>query len=392
MRNVARKFTDRSLHSPRQVLALGLLFTLILVAVLPAFGQTYTERVLHSFTSQDGTDPLAGLVRDAAGNLYGTTFYEGPYGNGTVFRIEPSGTFDVLYAFAGGLDGGSPSCNLVQDANGNLYGTTSQGGAYQGGVAFKVALNGTETVLHSFGNGNDGASPSANLVIDSAGNLYGTTPVGGSHGNGTVFKISSAGNETVLYNFAGGADGWQPLTGLILDQAGDLYGSTNAGGKYGWGTLFKLTATGNHTVVYSFPGGNDGSNPSGVVLDPAGNLYGTASGGKSDDGIVFKVSATGNATILHSFRGGTDGAYPYSGVILDSAGNLYCTTYSGGGSNNGGTVFKVAVSGKESVLYAFPNSADGDAPVAAVIRDSAGNLYGTTKYGGLGGTAFEVSP
>ena len=175
----------------------------------------------------------------------------------------------------------------------------------------------------SFGNGNDGAYPSANLVMDSAGNLYGTTPVGGSHGNGTVFKISSAGNETVLYSFAGGTDGWQPLTGLILDQAGDLYGSTNAGGKYGWGTLFKLTATGNHTVVYSFPGGNDGSNPSGVVVDSAGNLYGTASGGKSDDGIVFKVSATGNATILHSFRGGTDGAYPYSGVILDSTGNLY---------------------------------------------------------------------
>jgi len=123
MRNVARKFTDRSLHSPRQVLALGLLFTLILVAVLPALGQTYKEKVLYSFTSQDGTDPLAGLVRDAAGNLYGTTFYEGPYGNGTVFRIEPSGTFAVLYAFAGGLDGGSPSCNLVQDANGNLYGT-----------------------------------------------------------------------------------------------------------------------------------------------------------------------------------------------------------------------------------------------------------------------------
>jgi uncharacterized repeat protein (TIGR03803 family) len=378
-------------------MAVALIFTstfmFIFISSLAAIAQAqaYTEKLLFSFVGDDGDVPLAGLVRDAAGNLYGTTSSGGLHQNGTVFRLDPFGNYTVLYAFTGGADGGIPQSNLLLDSGGNLFGTTTTGGTYNYGTLFELSADGTEKVLHSYGNGSDGREPYSGLIRDQAGNFYGTTVIGGSHQFGTVFRVTPFGEETVLYSFTNGKDGLQPIAGLVLDQSGNLYGCAQYGGAFGGGTLFKLSPSGNLTVLYSF-GSKSGLYPTGIIRDPSGNFYGTTrSGGSHSDGTAFRVSASGNAAVLHNFSGGTDGEYPYAPLIRDSVGNLYGTTY-GGGSGNWGTVFEINSSGKENVLYAFTASPDGTAPVASLIRDSAGNLYGTTKYGGLGGTLFEISP
>ena len=271
----------------------------------------------------------------------------------------------------------------------------------------------------------DGKWPSAGLIQDAAGNLYGTTSEGGANGGGTVFKVDSAGTETVLYSFCSVAnctDGVMPFAGLIHDAAGNLYGTTWFGGanftansNYGGGTVFKVDSTGKETVLYSFcsVGANctDGADPFGLIQSTAGNLYGTTEGGGANNrGTVFKVDSTGHETVLYSFcsvvnANGvcTDGAFPFAGLIRDAAGNLYGTT-NAGGVNNDGTVFKVDNTGKETVLYSFcsvlnanETCADGNSPFAGLIRDAAGNLYGTTDHGGAhsfafstGGTVFQV--
>ena len=362
-----------------------------------AQGQTYAKKVIYSFAGgSDGADPLAGLVRDAASNLYGTTYAGGDYGSGTVFKLDTTGKEAVLHSFSGGPDGGYPYAGLILDAAGNLYGTADAGGAHNYGVVFEVPAGGAEGVLYSFtGTGGDGADPLAGLVRDAAGNLYGTTASGGASGLGTVFKVSAGGAETVLHSFTGGSDGEYPEAGLVQDGVGNLYGTTFAGGASGFGTVFKIDAQGNETVLYSFRGGADGEYPSaGLVRDAAGNLYGTTnSGGSSGGGIVFKISSAGKETVLHSFKGGKDGEYPYASVIRDAAGNLYGTTY-GGGASGWGTVFEIDPTGKETVLYSIAGAADGASPEGGLVQDTAGHLYGTTKYGGAfgAGTVFELSP
>src|SRR6516225_9960806 len=362
-----------------------------------AQGPTYAKKVIYSFAGgSDGADPLAGLVRDAAGNLYGTTYAGGDYGSGTVFRLDTTGKEAVLYSFSGGPDGGYPYAGLILDAAGNLYGTADAGGAHNYGVVFEVPAGGAEGVLYSFtGTGGDGADPLAGLVRDAAGNLYGTTASGGASGLGTVFKVSAGGAETVLHSFTGGSDGEYPYASVIRDAAGNLYGTTYAGGASGLGTVFKIDTQAHETVLYSFRGGADGEYPSaGLVRDAAGNLYGTTnSGGSSGDGIVFKISPAGKETVLHSFKGGKDGEYPYASLIRDAAGNLYGTTY-GGGASGWGTVFEIDPTGKETVLYSFAGAADGASPEGGLVQDTAGHLYGTTKYGGAfgAGTVFELSP
>jgi uncharacterized repeat protein (TIGR03803 family) len=324
---------------------------------------TRTETVLHSFTGgADGIEPKAGLVQDAAGNLYGTTFNGGAHGYGTVFKLDPTGTETVLYSFTGGVDGASPLAGLVMDAAGDLYGTTQLGGDLTCprlggpgcGTLFKVDTTGAETVLHSFTGGADGLEPTAELVQDAAGNLYGTTSNGGAHSYGTVFKLNPTGTETVLYSFTGGADGASPLAGLVMDAAGNLYGTTQLGGAFSAGTVFEVSASGAEIVLYSFTGGSDGSLPEGgLLIDAANNLYGTTDHGGDltcgqglGCGTVFKLDKTGKQTVLYTFSGGTDGAYPQAGLVMDAAGNLYGTA-SGGGDltcNQGlgcGTVFKL---------------------------------------------------
>ena len=347
------------------------------------------QTVLYSFTGgADGGQTRAGVIRDSAGNLYGTTYGGGASGYGVVYKVDAAGHETVLYTFTGGADGMWLYAGVIRDSAGNLYGTTYGGGAANAGVVFKLDTAGNETVLYNFTGGIDGAGPQAGVIRDSAGNLYGTAGGGivsaCQRGCGVVYKLDTAGRETVLYTFTGGADGANPSAGVIGDSAGNLYGTTSGGGTAGYGVVYKLDKAGHETVLYSFTGGADGDSPfTGVIRDSEGNLYGTASsagGTPCCAGVVFKVSASGQETVLYTFTGGAGGSYP-NGVIRDSAGNLYGTT-GGGGTANVGLVYELDAAGQESVLYGFPGPADGSYPYAGVIRDAAGNLYGTTVNGG----------
>ena len=342
-----------------------------------ARAQSATEVVLHSFANlPHGASPSAGVIRDSAGNLYGTA-PAGGTGWGVVYIVDAAGQERVLHSFAGGADGANPQAGVIRDSAGNLYGTTFQGGTGDYGVVYKLDAAGHETVLYSFAGGADGANPTAGVIRDAAGNLYGTASRGGTGNNGVVFKLDTTGQESALYNFTGGADGGAPASGVIRDAAGNLYGTTENGGTSNAGVIYKVGTTGQETVLYTFTGGANGGNPSsGVVRDAAGNLYGTA-------GVVYELSTAGQYTMLYSFTGGADGSATQTGVIRDAAGNLYGTTYQGGTAGYG-VVYKLNPSGQETVLYNFTRGADGGSPQAGVVRDAAGNLYGTTVYGGIG--------
>jgi uncharacterized repeat protein (TIGR01451 family) len=349
------------------------------------------ETILHSFSGADGGHPYAGVTMDSAGNLYGTTAYGGSTNTGAVFKVDTNGQETVLYSFTGGADGKYPNAGVIQDPEGNFYGTTSEGGSAGAGVVYKLDATGHETVLYSFTGGADGGGPSG-VILDAAGDLYGTTTEGGNFNNplicgngcGVVFKVQPSGHESVLYSFTGGTDGGTPYYGVVRDSAGNLYGTSANGGTGSTGVVYKLDATGHETVLYNFTGLTDHA-PSGVILDSAGNLYGaTYFGGPANAGVVYKVDAIGQETVLYSFIGGLDGHQPNAGVIQDSAGNLYGTTYYGDPAD-AGVVYKVDATGKETVLYSFTGGADGLYPNSGLIQDSAGNLYGTTESGGAGG-------
>jgi len=293
-----------------------------------------------SLPMASGASPIRGLVRDAAGNLY-VAGALGGRGCGTVFKVGVKGIFKGLYYFRCQPDGAQPQSGLVRVASGDLYGTTALGGTNNFGTVFKLDATGIETVLHSFSGGADGQFPHAGLTIDSAGNLYGVTAGDGVTSFGTVFKLDTAGVETVLYEFSGGADGSQPMANLSQDKAGNLYGTTRAGGALGSGTVFKVDRQGNESVLHSFAGSSDGASlESAILVDPAGNLYGTTVlGGTSNSGTAFKIDVNGNETVLHTFLGGTDGTYPYAGLVRDSSGNLYGATTEGGAGY--GTIFRI---------------------------------------------------
>ena len=298
-------------------------------------------------------------------------------------------TFKIIYTFTGGADGNDPAAvRLIADKSDNLYGTAVQGGAFGNGVVFKLDSAGNETVLYSFTGGTDGASPFAGVVMDAAGNLYGTTAFGGLHpgsqGFGVVFKLDPAGNQTVLhtFNYVDGANPYDPVT---LDAAGNPYGTTFSGGYYGAGTVFKLDTAGNETVLHSFSGHTDGANPySGLIRDSAGYFYGTTEYGgdlnacsRKGCGVVFKLGPGGQETVLYVFTGGTDGANPRAPLIRDAAGDLYGTTWAGGLlPENNGTVFKLDTAGQETVLYTFPGGAalEGVNPWAGWSRTRRGTF------------------
>jgi uncharacterized repeat protein (TIGR03803 family) len=308
----------------------------------------HVRTLLYSFRGQpDGANPLAGLLRDGAGNLYGATSRGGAYGGGTVFRLSETGKEIVLHSFAqSATDGRDPVAAVIRDAKGNLYGTTVLGGPSNSGTVFKVDPAGNETVLYAFTGGNigtDGASPYGGLIRDAAGNLYGTTSYGGDFTWGTVFKLDPAGNETILHSFAYGADGGNPMGTLAQDSAGNLYGTTQIGGAANSGTIFKVDPAGNESVLFSFTQQAQGADPqSSLVIDAAGNLYGnTGLSGTYDEGVVFKFDpATSTETVLHYFGNGPDGRAPIGALTLDAAGHIYGATQQGGKANNG-TVFVI---------------------------------------------------
>lgn len=403
------------------------------------------EVVLYSFgaSTTDGTVPSAGVIFDSKGNLYGTTTDGGANKKGSVYELSPQSgggwRETVIYSFGAITnDAVAPNAALVFDSNGNLYGTTAQGGAIGQGTVFELSLSGstwTENVIWSFGlTTTDGEVPEAGLVFDSKGNLYGTTYQGGANttwaegsgGWGTVFELSPPASgttkwtEKILYAFGylSQTDGYFPTAGVIFDSKGNLYGTTSDGSSgqdlEGGGSVFKLSPTTSgpwkETVLYSFGGGSpNGYSPEGgLIMDGSGNLYGTAHSGGNGfglDGNVFEISpAAGGGwteTILHSFGAfETDGTNPTSTLLWDSKGNLYGTTY-GGGTYQSGIVYELVPETEggwtEQVLYNLGATAtDAAHPYAGLVFNSAGQLFGTTQYGGkygsasTGGTVFEI--
>jgi uncharacterized repeat protein (TIGR03803 family) len=392
---------------------------LLLTAANPLFAAS-SERVLYSFCTlagcPDGYSPVGAAIFDAAGNLYGVTFFGGRHGDGTAFELMPdNGKWKekVLHEFnRHGKDGAFPLGGLILDAAGSLYGTTScyvyACGTYGYGNVFELTLsNGrwTETVLHSFNN-TDGAYPEAGLIFGAAGNLYGTTVIGGAYGQGTVFELvpkHGTWTEKVLHSFnPKSGDGAEPTASLVVDASGNLYGTTSDGGTYGYGIAFELipnNGTWTEKVLYSLgQSGSDGANPgAALVVDEAGNLFGTTNGGGENGyGTVFELlQNNGNWTeeVLYSFEG-KDDANP-QGVILDGAGNLYGA--SRGEGITGGTVFELIYSDDRwthQVLHRFTRVKDGKSPAGPLVFDATRNLYGLTGNGGAGGngTVFEVKP
>jgi uncharacterized repeat protein (TIGR03803 family) len=431
----------------------GILAVLTMALMLPAgAGAASKYKVLSRFVGSNGANPYAGVIFDAAGNLYGTTYGGGIHGGGTVFKLKPnsdgSWTESVLHSFCslkGCADGQSLFAGLIFDAAGNLYGTTLYGGDFTNcgagcGMVFKLKPNSdgswTKSVLYTFTGSPDGAYAGGLLIFDAAGNLYGTTDAGGIHGGGTVFKLkpNSDGSwtESVLYSFCSVkncADGGIPFGGLIFDAGGNLYGTTTGGGDVtcnsgnGCGTVFELTqnldGSWTESVLHSFTGGADGAGPEfgSLIFDAAGNLYGTtAEGGGSTNcsgyvggcGTVFKLRPNSDGSwtesVLHRFTN-HPAAAPAAGLIFDAVGNLYGTTVGGGsfggkcGDRGCGVVFELTPNSNGTWNYSVLQIFFGKParlPLDSLVLDKAGNLYGTTYACGGGeycqGVVFEVTP
>jgi uncharacterized repeat protein (TIGR03803 family) len=383
---------------PLWAATVGVLFSTTFTQAQQPHKASNHEKVLYTFAGEsDGFAPNGTLIRDSEGNLYGTTMHGGA-GTvndtnccGGVFKLSSTGQFSVLHAFHG-YDGNIPVNALAQDTMGNLYGMTRYGGEYDCfdigcGVIFKVTTSGDFTVLYNFTGGSDGNTPIDALIIDPEGNLYGTThdEVNG----GQVFKFTTTGELKVLYNFT---QNWMVPDSIVRDSKGNLYGTTSQGGTYNGGIVFKLAPDGEETVVHNFKGERDGAEPGVLTIDTAGNLYGGATQGgyekgkcltefSSGCGTVFKVTADGTFSVLLIFdiRDGNEA----SGLIPGPKGDLYGTTYMGGSCAYAcGVVFKLAAGNyKDSVLYDFAEPSDGSWP-SGLVEDSDYNLYGATAYGG----------
>jgi uncharacterized repeat protein (TIGR03803 family) len=413
-------------------------FLIIALSVVATSAKGWAgENTLLTFTGPNGIGPVASLALDSAGNLYGTTSAGGPNGNGTVFKLTLNSkgvwTQSLLYSFdttnhPKGPWG--PFAPVVLDSSGNIYGTSYYGGSSTGstkcgstgcGTVFRLsptrAGSWKETKLYSFKGGKDGSNPNGGVVLDTQGNLYGTTIFGGGSNNGTVFKLTPTTTgpwkETILHAFTGGSvggDGAWPNAGPTFDHLGNLFGTTLDGGQsLQNGTVFELSPTAaggwNYSVIHSFSptgmNGQDGASPvGGVIADAGGNLYvATAGGGALSQGAVVQLTPGSNgwaASLLYSFQGLADGADPNAAVTLDSAGNLYGTVTESASFGQGG-VFKLSPSGggtwTESVLFSFEGT-DGATPWASVTLDGQGNIYGTTEFGGSSsdGVVFEITP
>jgi uncharacterized repeat protein (TIGR03803 family) len=357
---------------------------------------------LYGFNSLgDGSNPFSGVILARNGNLFGVTPLGGGFGIGTIYEVTPSGSETILYSFMNRTGGGSPQGNLVADKSGDLYGAACTNGAFNNGSIFRLSPTNVYKVIHNFRGKADGSCPTGSMVMDKLGNLYGTAVRGGKFNAGTVFRLTPAGQITVLYHFTGGNDGLNPQGGLALTTIGNIYGTTLNGGTFGLGTVFEISHTGSQSVLWNFSGGADSRSPNGGLVFHGGAVYGTtATGGTGGAGIVFAAHPHSLA-VVYSFTGFADGGNPPAGIVFDRQGNLYGTT-SGGGANFQGTVFKVSLAAPitETVLHSFSGNPDGTFPFAPLAIDPKGNLYGTTADGGdpscsgnFGcGVVFKITP
>jgi uncharacterized repeat protein (TIGR03803 family) len=411
------------------------LLIILLLVVAPDFAQATSFKVLHQFKGapSDGSQSVANLLIDA-GYLYGTTRFGGAADNGTVFRLSPAGAMTLLYSFCVQPctgDGYQPVAGLIRDPAGNLYGTTKFGPYPQdNGTVFRLSPIGQgkyqETILYGFTAPTGGYNLASGVIRDAHGNLYGTTYAADDVSDtGTVYELTPTASGpwtlTTLYSFlltGGGAPGG-PLAGVIMDGHGNLYATTNTGGTGEFGIAFMLTrgltVPWNLSTLFSFDDGTYGGYPEGnLIMDAKGNVYGTNSAGGKEGGVVYKLTRSPITpwvpTALYSFcqaTGCLDGRQPRAGVVMDGQGNLYGTTYFGGSGNGlsgvpcttctaNGIVYKIDTLGNETVLYNFTGKGDGANPSASLAIDAEGNLYGTTYAGGTStcgcGTIFKVVP
>ena len=371
-------------------------FLVLAAAAIAASAQTFT--VVTDFDGDHGANPgVLGdmtLVQGLDGNLYGTTFNGGATGHGVVFKVA-GGILNALHSFADtAAEGGYPVGGLVLATNGNFYGTTSVGGTDSDGTVYRISSHGVLKTLHSF-NGIAGQDPWDHLIQGTDGKFWGTTTSGGSVGDGTAFKMTAAGVLATVHNFAGGAgDGFLPVDALVQGTDGNFYGTTVQGGvNSGAGIIFKMTPAGAVNVLHSFDSGgdpSDGYQPRGGLVEGLdGNLYGTATGGGSPGGgpgTIFRITPSGTFTKLYSFAGYPgDGASPYDGLTLGSDGNFYGTTLNGGSAAaacNCGTIFQITPGGTYKMLYSFTGKADGRVPFNGLMQGTDGNFYGATTAGG----------
>lgn len=373
---------------------------LCVASAVASRAQTFDS--LWSFDGTDGAQPYSTVVEGTDGFLYGTTCCGGAYGYGTVFKISRTGELTTIYNFCAEtncLDGSGPSTGMVLATDGKFYGTTGYGGTNNKGTIFKITRSGTLTTLFSFTGGADGLTPEG-LTLGADGTLYGTTSNGGyggtcNYGCGTVFKITTSGTLTTIYNFCPQTkcpDGYNPGAGLVQGNDGNFYGTSQEGGAYSRGTIFKITPSGTLKTLYSFCSQTncpDGAYPyAGLVQANNGNFYGTTPIlGPYNYGTVFEITPTGVFTTLYGFCARwncQDGGYPQTALTQGSDGNLYGTTSSGGAASFG-FIFKMTLAGKITPLHNFcsqTNCVDGNYPRAPLIQATNGKLYGTTFYGG----------
>lgn len=401
-----------AIHDHVRAVAITAALGIALLASPSARSQTFS--VVHSFTGgTDGGNPQSGLVLAPSGNFYGTTSSAGEFGAGTIYELTPAGTLTTLYNFTGAADGGTPTGSLMLLGS-NLFGTASAGGAHGAGAVFEVSLAGKETVLYSFKGGTaDGSAPGAALTRDGVGNLYSTTFSGGTNDNGTVFELirppvgSTTWTEKILYSFGPPDDGANPVSGVAFDRAGNIYGTTSVGGQYSYGNVYELVKSGTtytEEILHQFALLSDGGTPyAGITVNKStGVLYGATTdggqGGQNGGGTIFemtKTNGTWNFTVLYSLPGwGISGSF--RNLLLASTGTLYGTTHCDGTANDG-TVFELTNSGgvwKYTLLYTFTGGSNGYYLFSNPILDRSGNIYGTTRFGGqLGyGVLFKIVP
>jgi uncharacterized repeat protein (TIGR03803 family) len=377
--------------APLSVAILGL-------ALAAGLARAQTYEVLHTFNAEGG-EPESRLIRGADGNLYGTALNGGAYGTGSIFVIKTQNptqyAFSVLHSFLPLLgptspEGANPFAGLVQAANGAFYGTTTSGGDSGMGTVFRIDASGAFATLHSF-SGPDGAHPRSDLIRTADGSFYGTTYDGGTAGNGTVFRMDASGAVTVMHSFAA-SDGANPYARLLQAADGNFYGTTFYGGLYGYGTVFRMQPSGTLAVLHSFTN-TEGINPAaGLIQATDGNFYGTTYfGGENSVGTIYRINSSGVFATLHSFAL-SEGASPNAGLLQASDGDLYGATV-GGGTGNAGTVFKITTSGSFAILHPFAG-ADGRSPAADLIQADDGDFFGTTVSGGVGdkGTVYRLQP